>query len=164
MFDEDCGIMSSFVAMYKNQQYGMQNQYNQMKILYESPIAYYSITGCFQIITSIGVILFACNCIKRNNCVLSWVMLGLLNASLMLNFAIAVICSMNVGYYFQLFKKYFDNLDMYQNTYLAGYVIKMKTFTNYRLAETIITFTVILPLIAITIVSFLYYYMRDAQK
>lgn len=146
--------------MYNDPQYGMQSQYNQMKKMYDSPIAYYSVTAIIQLVMSIGVFLVAIKRIGNINSVTwTWTMLLLLILTLAMNFVIAVNCTTNIQYYDHLFKAYYDNLDAYFNNYMKGYVILMRKLVKYRIAEAVISWFGVV-FIAITIIAFLYHPLK----
>lgn len=128
-----------------------------MMLYYNSRVAYYSITGIIQFITSVCVIIVIISDQRKGDSYgWTWAIILLLIVSFASDYAIGVGSTMDATYYFQFYKPYFDEMDAYLNGPLRNFVITLKQLVNYTIVEGIVTFTVIEPLIALTIVAFLF--------
>jgi hypothetical protein len=102
----DCICISKFLSLYydycnrSNQSVNFLATYEQYKKLFDSPLAYYSITGIQQIVTSVLVILIILGKIEITKKYL-WVrgLAILLIFNFAFNFVIAVGSSMSATYY-----------------------------------------------------------------
>jgi hypothetical protein len=159
--------MSKFVALYDD--VNLLSAKDLIRALYNSPIAYYAITGIQQILTSVGVILLVHSYLGKNKrYIWTRVMLGLLIFNFAFNFVIAVSASMSITYYFQFFKQYFDNMDKYLNglygNFFKDYVLILRDFMNYSVAEAVITWIISLPLIILTFIALLDHSLKDSGE
>lgn len=141
----------------------------QVRSLYASPIAYYSITGIQQFLTSVGVILLVHSYLGENKYYV-WMraMLGLLIFNFAFNFVIAVSASMNITFYFKFFKTYLDDIERYLNgsmgDFWKDYATTLRNFIYYSVAEAVITWIVSLPLIIITVIALLDNSLKDTDE
>lgn len=154
--------MARFVSLYSDPKYLLQGQYNQIKALYDSPIAFYAIAGIQQILTSLGVFLIVISFLgETHRYIWSRILLTLLLFNFAFNFTIAVFASMSITYYNQLFKDFLDNINAYLNGYLRDYVVLLRNFINYSIAQAVITWIITIPLIIITVIAFLDYSLKE---
>lgn len=95
-------------------------------------------------------------------------MLGLLILDFAFNFTIAVSASMNSTFYDEYFKLYLDNTEPYLNgslgSFLKDYVSTLKDLVNYTIAEAVITWVVILPLISLTLIALVDHNLKDIEE
>lgn len=157
-FHLDCGVIGRFLLMTKDlYSYSYGLSYDQMKALFSTQIAYYSIAGIQQVLVSVGVILVTKSYLGATSRYY-WlrIMLTLLLFNFAFNFAIGVYTSMMSTYYFSIFKEY---LNMVNTTYLQGvfadYIKALNTFMYYSVAEAVITFVIGIPLIIVTVIALL---------
>lgn len=100
IFNLDCGVLKTFVDLYKDSTNGVQGSYTQMKTLLNSVIAFCVITGIVQLLTSILIILINLSCLgntKRN--IWTRVISTTVILSLASNFAVAAITGMLYTYF-----------------------------------------------------------------
>ena len=120
----------------------------------DSPLAYYSITGIQQIITSTLVILILIT-VLGNTKIHIWVRLltCLCVFNFAFNFVIAVSSSMTATYWNQLFKKQLEQINSLSEGVLDDWVISLVRMVRYVIAEAVLTFVLTLPLIILMIVG-----------
>jgi hypothetical protein len=130
--------------------------YQQYKKFYDSPQAYFAITGIQQVITSVLVILIILEKIDITTKKHIWVrvLTILLIFNFAFNFVIAVNASMTATYCNELYKDQIDQLNRYSGGYLDDYIRWLVATVRYVTAEAVLTFVISIPLLAIIIIAF----------
>jgi hypothetical protein len=154
----DCGTMGKLLSMYNDPL--LASEKDLANTLFTSPILYIAITGILQVLTSVAVILLVLSYLDENNrYIWTRVILALLFLSFAFNFAIATSTSMNSTFYNQFWKKYLDSIEAYMSgfmgSFLRDFVKALRQFMNFTTAETVLTFVLALPLMAVTVAALL---------
>lgn len=138
--------------------------------LYAPPIAYFTITGVAQVVINVFYLLMLWEVIQLTKIRLG-AMIAMIICQFGMNFTVAVCASVYWTYYQGLWKDYLN----WTEAYLNSLNIKWRFFHNYILnlyklciAQTIIAFLLVLPIIIIQILLFFdrnvsYAYLQEVQ-
>ena len=126
--------------------------------LYDSPIAYFAISGIVQVAVSIFAILMLLGIIGNTNRI--WwarALIILLVFEFAFDFFIAVYTSMMSSYFNSAFKTYLDYsleyLDSIRDETLRSFVRSTRDFVRYSTAEAVITWIISIPAVSIIILG-----------